>query len=343
MRRCFAALGLVLIGVAPALAGEAAKGQWVNISDGVMAKTQEQGLKPAWPGQTTGVAVDPTTGEVFLLIPGLGVWRSADKGATFARCDGGVIGGRCETGYSLRMDPAGKRLACFMLDGKSGMTLDGGKTWLPIKNIARGYDWAAIDWAPDPSPAPGARPKAVFALVHESGGIGAVSLDAGASWNQIGKQYHATGIFGPETLVCTKEREKGILRSTDGGKTWDKVSEATPVGAATVFKGTGYWLSDQGLLASKDQGKTWQQVGELKGAFWGPFFGKDETNFVVVDRNGFQETADGGKTWTQIAPFPPVLAGEFNTRGWFLNCAWDPMGKVCYVARMSKPAYKCEY
>ncbi len=34
---------------------------------------------------------------------------------------------------------------------------------------------------------------------------------------------------------------------------------------------------------------------------------------------------------------------DFNTRGWFLNVAWDPIGKVCYAARMGQPAYKCEY
>ena len=59
-------------------------------------------------------------------VLGQGIWKSADQGKTFARADAGEIGGRCETSYALQFDPAGKRLACFMLDGKCAMTADGG-------------------------------------------------------------------------------------------------------------------------------------------------------------------------------------------------------------------------
>jgi hypothetical protein len=339
--RCWAASGAVVLAIAwagslPAAGAEPAKGQWASISDGVLAKLQEQGVKPAWPGQTTGVAVDRTTGHLFMIVTGLGVWRSSDKGATFERLDGGAIGGRCETGYALQMDPGGQRLACFMLDGRSGLTLDGGKAWAPVKNVNRGYDWAAVHWTPE-------GPGTIFALVHESGGIGAVSQDGGKSWKQIGKQYFAVGVFGPQTLVCSKERQKGILRSTDGGQTWEPVSDAAPIGAMTLFQGAGYWLSDQGLLKTSDQGKAWERVGTLTDGVWGPYFGKDSSHFVVVNREGFQETADGGKTWRLIAAYPPSVKGEFNPRGWFLNFAWDPIGKVCYVARMGQPTCKCEY
>ncbi|MBM4036260.1 MAG: hypothetical protein FJ291_31375 [Planctomycetes bacterium] len=149
-------------------AGIALAGEWACISDGVLADIERQGLKAAWPGKTTGVAVDRTTGELFLAIPGLGVWRSGDKGATFARCDGGAVGGRCETGYSLHLDPNGKRVACFMLDGKSAMTLDGGKTWLPVKNVGRGPDWGAVLWAEG-------EPKTIFERTHENRDIAIVS------------------------------------------------------------------------------------------------------------------------------------------------------------------------
>lgn len=196
------------------------------------------------------MAVDRTTGAVYMIVCGQGVWRSSDKGATFERVDGQAVGGRCETGCSLRFDPAGKRLACFMLDGKSARTDDGGKTW-----------------------------------------------------KQIGTRYRAVGIFPGPVLLCGREKQEGIFRSTDGGGTWTKVSEATAVGVMTVFKGTGHWLTNQGLPT----------------------------------------TADLGKTWKLIAPLPPSLKKEFNPRGWFLNVAWDPVGKVCYASRMGQPTWKCEY
>jgi len=309
---------------------------WVDISAGVLGKLSAANVKPAWPGKTTGVAVDRTTGHVCLIVCGQGVWRSEDKGATFARVDGKAVGGRCETGYSLQIDPAGTRLACFMLDGKSAMTADGGKTWQSVRNVQRGYDWAAVDWSAKEA-------KDIFALVHESGGIGAVSSDGGKTWRQIGKQYRAVGIFPGPVLLCGREKQEGIFRSVDGGRSWAQVSDATPVGVMTVFEGTGYWLADRGLLLTADQGKTWKRVGDLTGAAWGPYFGRDRDHFVVVTKDGFQETTDGGKAWRRIAPLPPSLKKEYNPRGWFLNVAWDPVGKACYASRMGQPTWKYEY
>src|SRR6476469_4031475 len=96
------------------------KGQWVSIYEG-----------------TGGVTVDRTSGDVYVVVTGKeifkekgqGVWKSTDQGSTFSRVDSGVISGRCETGYGLCQDPNGRRLYCFMLDGSSGFTLDGGKSW----------------------------------------------------------------------------------------------------------------------------------------------------------------------------------------------------------------------
>src|SRR5678816_2738848 len=99
-----------------------------------------------WPYQTAGVACDPVNGEVFLVLPGQGIWKSADRGATFARVDGGAVGGRSETSFALNVDPAGSRLACFMLDGKCALTSDGGKTWQPMADLGRNWDYAAVDW-----------------------------------------------------------------------------------------------------------------------------------------------------------------------------------------------------
>ena len=96
------------------IAGQApprqAGGRWTAVSGGVLKQLEQKGHKPAWPGKTTGVAVDKATGNVFMIVCGLGVWRSDDRGATFARVDGGTVGGRCETGYALRVDPKTAKL-----------------------------------------------------------------------------------------------------------------------------------------------------------------------------------------------------------------------------------------
>src|SRR5205807_8488947 len=156
--------------------------------------------------ETAGVTVDPSTGDVFMIVTGQGVWKSSDHGATFARCDDGKVGGRCETGFSLNADPDGQHIACFMLDGKCAMTLDGGKTWQPMKDVGRNWDYAAVDWANGG--------KNIFAMRHESGGEIYLSNDSGKSWKKNGKdeKFAAAGIFGDKIPVTTKG--DGGLRST---------------------------------------------------------------------------------------------------------------------------------
>ncbi len=313
-----------------------AQNQWVNISDPLVKKIADEGRKIAWPGQTAGVTVDRTTGDVYMIVPGEGIWKSSDRGATFTRADAGQIGGRCETGYTLNFDPAGKRLACFMLDGKCAMTLDAGKTWQPFAGMGRNWDYAAVNWT-DP------QAKAIFAARHESGGEMYLSADAGKSWKQIGKdlKFAAVGVFDEKTLATTKG--DGILRSADGGATWTKVSDMQPVGrVALPFNGVTYWLAKEGLIITKDKGATWEKLGSAVDASWGPMFGKDEKQIVVAGKKGVYETKDAGQNWNLVAPLPPAKDFVSNMPGWFLNLAWDPTGDVFYASRMGQPTFKFE-
>lgn len=335
IRRC----GLTLTMVAActmAGAQEAGAPQWVNISDALVKEITDSGAKIAWPGQTAGITVDRTTGHVYLVIPGQGLWRSTDRGRSYTRCDEKTVSGRCETGYSLNSDPAGQRLACFMLDGKCAMTLDGGKTWHAMKDVGRNWDYAAVDWS-DPEA------KAIFAARHESGGEMYLSTDAGKTWKMIGKDktFAAVGIFDEKTLVTTKG--EGILRSTDGGQTWTKVSDFQPVGRVAIpFRGATWWLAKEGLIITTDKGATWTRRTAPVEAAWGPMFGKDEKHIVVAGNKGFFETTDGGETWKLAAPLPPDKEFRSSMPGWFLNVAWDPNADVFYASRMGRPAYKFE-
>jgi photosystem II stability/assembly factor-like uncharacterized protein len=311
-------------------------GKWIPISDGVVAQLEKDGKKLAWPGQSAGIAVDRVTGNPFMVISGQGLWRSVDQGSSFERIDGGKIGGRCETGYSLDFDPAGGRYACFMLDGNSAFSLDGGKTWEGChEKGTRGMDFAAVAWSENP-------PKTFIGIGHERNGVLLLSGDAGKTWKKLGDKFTACGIFSSGALLASKG--DGILRSEDGGATWNKVSDATPAGGVVrVFNGNGYWISKKGMLWSKDQGKTWEVYGSGVPAGGGPYFGKDDKSMLVVVNEGLSLTTDGGQTWKVVAPHPPDKEYTYRPDGWFLNYGWDPQNNIIYASRMGRKAYKFRF
>lgn len=331
-----ALLGASLFVAAPAATEEPA---WQEVSAPVLEKLENEGKKLDWPGGTAGVAVDATTGTLFMVVPGQGIWRSRDQGTSFERVDGGVIGGRCETSYSLQVDPKGKRLACFMLDGNCGMTRDGGEKWVSFAGLGRNWDYAAVDWS-------AAEVKHIFGARHETGGEVYLSNDGGKSWQKLfeDREFERTGglgIFDAKTLVYTM-KGKGIQRSTDGGKTWTRVSDLEPRGrVVTIRDGVAYWLGEKRLLKSEDRGATWSAHGGEVDASIGPYFDpRDPKRIGVAGREGIFESADGGETWKKVAELPEKF--DLPKPGWYSNLAWDPARGIWYASRMSRATFRLE-
>ena len=314
---------------------------WVSISDSVVAKVAGDSKNaPSFERETAGVAVDPMSGDVYMIVNKHGVWKSTDGGKTFARCDGGKVSGRCETAFALNVDPAGNRLACFMLDGKCAWTGDGGKTWHAMADVGRNWDFAAVDWS---------TPEVmnILAGLHESGGQVMLSVDGGKSWVKLFKdrEFDRTGgigIFDARTLVYT-QKGKGIQRSTDGGATWTKVSDLEPIGRVLqVHKGTAYWLGREGLIVSKDRGATWSVQGKPVAATIGPMIDpRNEKRIAVAGLQGIARSNDGGETWNEVAAALPK-AFTMPKAGWYSNVAWDPVHDVFYASMMGKATYRLQ-
>ena len=310
------------------IARAASAGEWTNISDPVTSQ-----VKPGYAGPTAGVVVDCLSGDVFMVVNDQGLWRSSDHGATFVRCDDKAIGGRCETGWALQGDPAGKRLACFMIYGDSAMTTDGGRTWTKFKTSH--LDFGAVDWADTG--------KRLLAIRHESGGMLTTSEDGGATWKDLEKGFSGCGVLDRTTFVATKEKTSGIFRSTDASATWTQVFPETPSAPVPViFEGTAYWPTGKGVLVSRDKGATWTTLGapvevNPAEATHGPLF-DTALHFVIVGKRGFFETRDGGQTWQNAAPLPAGFGiGRVGP-----NYAWDPRADIFYASTMTKPTFKFE-
>lgn len=312
---------------------------WTDVSAGVLQQLKDEGKKLDWPQGTAGVSVDPATGDLWMVVPGQGLWKSSDQGRSFARVDGGAVGGRAETSYALQFDPAGTRLACFMLDGKCAMTPDAGKTWASFTGLGRNWDYAAVDWS-----AP--QVKTIFGARHECGGEAYYSNDAGKTWTLLFKEAEfdrtgGVGVFDEQTLVYTM-KGRGIQRSTDAGKTWTKVSDLEPWGRVVrIRKGVAYWLSRDGIQVSRDKGVTWTKQGAPVEATIGPLFDpKNEKHFAAAGTKGIFETVDGGETWKHVGPLPEKFS--LPRPGWYANVDWDPARGIFYSSQMGKGTFKLE-
>jgi photosystem II stability/assembly factor-like uncharacterized protein len=307
-------------------------GEWMTISNQILAELEKDHpkSKDKFTTMTAGIGVDRVSGDVYLLANNIGICKSTDQSKTFALVSGKNVTGRFETGFGLNVDPAGGRLMCFTIYGSAGYSGDGGRTWQTSKT---GHlDYGAVDWSDTG--------KALLAIGHESGGKLLYSLDAGNEWRTLGKGYSAAGLFDAKTLLSFSKDQGGLVRSSDGGETWAKVSDerlAAPV--MVEFKGTGYWLGEKGLLVSKDKGATWTVAGALpKGACLGPMIGLDETQMVVGCPDGLYQTKDAGKTWALAAPLAPEIKVQKYAQ--WANYAWDPVHNIFYASQMMKPAWK---
>jgi hypothetical protein len=307
------------------------KGEWVEVPI-TIGKTK---------GLMCGVAVDRTTGEVYVLPlrvvlhgenAGLGVWKSTDHAATFMRADNGEINGGCGVWGGMDMDPAGGKLAIFVMYGYCGVTLDSGKTWRRLTPGSpppdrHGEDWGCVDWD-DP------QAQTMMMIRHEAGPPYNVSSDGGKTWTPLPLNSGGIGVVDAKTLLSF---DNGIRRSEDLGKTWTPVSkERVSSLVMRKFKGVCYLIGQKGLLVSKDKGLTWTVQGEPipGGAAGGPIFGKDENHIIVAAKNSIQETTDGGKTWKAVAPLPPGF--EKSSQFPF---SYDPKGDIFYITLPNTPMF----
>jgi photosystem II stability/assembly factor-like uncharacterized protein len=238
-------------------------------------------------------------------------------------------------------------------------TTDGGANWSPIfDGVKTTGSIGAIAVAPSDH-------NTIYVGTGEAAPRGNVtfgdgvykSVDAGRNWKNIGlKDSRNIGaiIVHPENPdivfvaalghVFGPNQERGIFRTTDGGKTWQKVlskDENTggidvvfdPHNPNTLFAALWQmrrqpWFFSSGgpgsgLYRSTDGGTTWQQIqgnglpeGTI-GRIGVSVSGADSNRvYAIVEakEGGIFRSEDGGNTWTKIND-----DGRFRQRAWYFS------------------------
>lgn len=294
-------------------------------------------------GGLCGVVVDHATGCVWVNLSDRGFFCSPRGAERFTRAGDEQPRGRTETPGCLMLDPTGRspRMVTALVYGSPiAVSTDHAKSWKYLDGKAAHVDWCAVDWT-DPEL------KFVLALRHEAGGLLLASRDGGKSFTEVGKGYGPGWVFDGQTAVVAETRSKdrpkpGLVRTTDGGRTWSPAGAYRPVGGNSAQAlprwrdGTLYWLVEGGLITTRDQGATWEKVGEVKDGRFGPVFGRDARHMFVLTGAGIAESTDGGKSWSKPIPLPPGLKGAAGLT-WL---EYDPPGRFLYVMKMGSDLYR---
>ena len=279
-----------------------------------------------------GIPGDPTT--YYFGAAGGGVWKSTDGASTwspvFDKTDTGSIGSIAVANSDHNVLYVGTGEACIRGNISQGdgvyKSLDGGKTW---KNVG----------------------------LRDSRIIGKVIINPeNPDIAFVAALGHA---YGPNA-------ERGIFRTTDGGKNWEKVlfkDENTgavdvaydPHNSNIIFaslwqvRRTSWTLNDggpgSGLYRSTDGGTTWKRLDE-HGLPKGPYgrigvavsANSDRVYALIEARNpegGLYRSDDGGDTWELVNP-----SHSLWQRPWYyMHIIADPVDEnVVYI--MDVESYK---
>ncbi len=288
-------------------------------------------------GGLSCVIVDHKTGDLYAYVSDLGLFRSADQGNKWTKLAHGPTKGRTEWPGCMLIDPTGRERIMAVATVYGGPVqagqLGADGFWGAVSDKSSHVDWCAVDWA---SP----EPKLLLALKHESGGTLIASRDGGKTFDEVGKGYGPAYIFDKDTAVVAEAKSKdkpkpGLLRTTDGGKTFQPCGDHTATALPKFRDGALYWLTDGGLIRTTDAGKTWEKIGDVKDARYGPVFGKDAKQMFVLTGGGVVESNDGGATWSKPVAPPADLKGV-SALTWI---DYDPVNDVVYIMKMGSDLY----
>ncbi|MEY3398447.1 MAG: hypothetical protein RL220_1041, partial [Bacteroidota bacterium] len=305
-------------------------------------------------GRISDIEGHPTNSSVIYVgTAGGGVWKSNDAGVSFSS----VFDDYCQSIGAVAVDPNDPDNTVWVGTGEvwtrnsvsigDGIykTSDGGKSWtsMGLKNSER---ISSIEIHPKD-------PNTIYvgvlgALWSDSEDRGVYkTTDGGKTWNKILYVNPGTGCSdiimdpkNPDVLYAAFWEfrrtawsfssggvNSALYKSTDGGKTWNKIHNGFPAGklgriAVAVAPSNGQILyaaieaeqdKDKGLYRSDDGGATWKFLNGDFGLVVRPFYFSritiDPTNPDIIIKAGLfgSLSRDGGKTFKSLGTMHPDI------------------------------------
>jgi hypothetical protein len=300
---------------------------WTNITGTLAGLTSEC-------GNLTMISAEPCTGRVIAGVAKQGLFATSDLGKTWTKL--GQVGDKIlHRATVISYDP--EHPGTFYESGIYGWenpwtmgvfkTTDSGtsfKGYLDLSIVQSHMDSVSVDYS---DPARGV----MLVGGHEQTKVLFISLDAGATFKDIGKQLPDNTGFCTNGLVLNNStqlvgcaagfsgKSGAILRTTDCGATFKQVATKGTAGQPLwASDGTIYWPAEGGgMQKSTDLGNTWTSAGSAGGR---PIELPDG-RILASANNQAVVTKDGGTTWTPIGVANPGRSGF----------AYSASGKTLYA------------
>lgn len=241
------------------------------------------------------LSFDPSNPERLVFGHHGGVMASEDGGKTWKA----LLNEQNLDGMNLVFDPEQPQtlyLAGHNVFSRSG---DAGATWQAVSNNLPGLDLHAF----------GASPTTLGRFYAFAAGKGIFTSDGGDStwsplWTDAPQGTNSIVELSDGTLLVGAT-DKGILRSEDGGKTWQESRSGIATGVIFAVKGEPaggrvYAGTSNGLFASSDGGRSWKPTtlddAQVVVVGVNP---DNPDNVMAIDRGGrLYHSTDGGTTWS---------------------------------------------
>ena len=250
--------------------------------------------------EVDALAID-TSGNIYASTNEAGVFKSTDRGATWARVNTGLpaypfVG-------PLAIDPWSNTVyAGADVAGGVFKSTDGGATWSAVNTGLN--DLGVVRLAIDPTLS-----NTVYAGTWGAGVF--KSTDGGAAWSAVNTglpdPFFVQGLaIDPTAHNRVYSGDVGVFKSTDGGNNWSAVGTNLGVINNLVIDPTSnvYALeASQGVIKSTDGGAAWSVVTGLTNLNVNTLAIDPTTSTTIYAGTfgtGVIKSTDGGATWTAV-------------------------------------------